>query len=248
MELGWASVNPFELIRERGVFLVLRAFGEDAGDGIYQWDGRTQIATIVLNSSKRPARLRFTAAHELGHHELHRGLAQTVVVEDEDVFARKTDEEREADAFAAYLLAPDRALQLAVGEKRDREIEPLDVARLMRKFGLSYEAILWRLFNARLVNDSQRRRLSEEAAGTVDHWMALAGFHEGDVFPPGEAMPAPYKAEVLALYRDRLISVERLANYLRCSVDQAAAEAREASMEPPAEEPYDEAAVEELLS
>src|SRR6185312_1143367 len=100
--LGDAPIDIRDVIRRRGVTLAINTFPSEWGDGRYIMKGARCL--ILLNASLgSAARARFTAAHELGHHELHRDNQDVVVFVDTDIHspaARKPPHEREADAFA----------------------------------------------------------------------------------------------------------------------------------------------------
>lgn len=214
-------VNVWDAIRHVGVALALEDFGQDGGDGRYLYkDGR---ALIVVNVAKRVTRQRFTAAHELGHHEMHRHDRESIVVRDDDIFKQTDDPlEMAANAFAATFLAPAAGLAQALGpDKRGKHISPEDVVSLMADFGLSYEATVYRLNNAGLVNQPQRRTLIEAAKGSIGRMLAAAGIDEAKLFPPKYPLPPDYVAHVVEMWRHHHISDVRFAEMLRLSPAKA---------------------------
>jgi hypothetical protein len=92
---------------------------------------------ILVNAGEPQTRQRFTIAHELGH-----WVCQCVGAESpQPVYCRAEDVgvdpearalEREANIFAANLVMPEDAVRAAGGENR---------------FGVSDEALAWRLYN-----------------------------------------------------------------------------------------------------
>ena len=97
---------------------------------------------IVLNEAESPARKRFTLAHELGH-----WICQCLDGREAEVFCRAEDVtldpatralEREANVFAAELLMPEPAV---------REAWAGDVDACAATFGVSAEAMRWRLYS-----------------------------------------------------------------------------------------------------
>jgi hypothetical protein len=98
---------------------------------------------IYVNATEPDPRRRFTIAHELGH-----WVCQCLEGRRAPVFCRSTDVgvgegrllEREANIFAAELLMPDVAVRLEFA--RDPGPTPLAA-----HFGVSKEAMHWRLFN-----------------------------------------------------------------------------------------------------
>lgn len=95
---------------------------------------------MVLVSSTFPrGHQRFTTAHELAHHLL--GDPREVVV-DSDLYAVNTPMERRANAFAAALLMPAEGLRDVVAS---RPVDETVLAQLMRHFGVSFAALIFRL-------------------------------------------------------------------------------------------------------
>ena len=92
---------------------------------------------ILVNADEPQTRQRFTIAHELGH-----WVCQCVGAESpQPVYCRAEEVgvdpearalEREANIFAANLVMPEEAVRAASGENR---------------FGVSDEALAWRLYN-----------------------------------------------------------------------------------------------------
>ena len=96
-------------------------------------DGRA----IVLNGAGDSSRRRFTIAHEIGHFVLHSERCRPERGGAVNEAGRR--EEREADAFAAELLMPERLVREAV-----REQGP-DAPRLAERFEVSRKAMQTRL-------------------------------------------------------------------------------------------------------
>ncbi len=246
LNLGFAPVNVWDVIRDRGVELARHEFGERCGDGFYLWRGG--CALITINSSERAARQRFTAAHELGHHELHRFEADDLAIADKDVFDTRGDpREVAANAFGGYLLAPDEALQQDSTGRARKDIVPRDVVELMRKYGLSYEATTNRLNLAGVVNQPNRKRVLEEGEGQIERLVREAGFDEEAIFPFGPDLPAELVDGALALYRDAVISADRLGDILELDPEQAVTVAAERGYARPEDPLYNES-VAELLT
>ena len=218
VDLGFAPISGphlWSLIAERGVDLGFNRIGTNAGDALYLWDGERGL--IVLNLSGRKAtRLRFTAAHELGHHEMHRHSVAKLILSDSDTRHADTDVEKEANSFAAELLAPAAALRKELADKTSEEVTPVEVVQLMRTYGISYQAMIWRLFNARLITAGDRKALEDQGAGRVNQLEAALGFNEDVLFgPPTQTLPEDYVLNALAIHREGAIDDSRLADLLR---------------------------------
>lgn len=108
-----------------------------------------QGATIYLNAGDNPNRRRFTCAHELGHYvtrkEKQGDLGEWDYVDLRSTLASAgTDrEEIYANRFAAALLMP-------AGAVRPLYKKTKDVAELAQTFGVSEQAMTFRLRNLRL--------------------------------------------------------------------------------------------------
>src|SRR5215207_5041056 len=91
---------------------------------------------ILVNAAEPEPRQRFTIAHEIGHWicQCLEGTAKPVYCRAEEIGVDPEAKalEREANIFAANLVMPDPAVRAAGGENR---------------FGVSDEALAWRLYN-----------------------------------------------------------------------------------------------------
>jgi Zn-dependent peptidase ImmA (M78 family) len=243
-QLGFGPVDIWKLLERLGVSVGLRAFGDKAGDGLYLWEADEPF--IVVNTSKRASRQRFTAAHELGHHEMHRFAADRVLFADEDILQSNATPEVEANAFAAYLLAPDEGITHALGGRHGGEVMPDVVVELMRTFGLSYEATTWRLVNAGIVSLAERGKLAETPM--VEERLRRAGVDdEESLFPPVSRLPLRHIDDALRLYEDHVVTSDRLAELLDVTPQDALELAEARGIVPASEVPFDEDAVDALL-
>jgi Zn-dependent peptidase ImmA (M78 family) len=102
---------------------------------------------VAINSTMTYGRQRFTAAHELYHLFVQKEI-QSVVC-GKEIGAGKDDEEKNADVFASYFLAPNDALRSYVEHNlkkgRERPISLEDVVRIEQYFRMSRQATLYRL-------------------------------------------------------------------------------------------------------
>lgn len=248
LNYGTNPVNVWDAIRRVGAALALEDFGETGGDGRYLAKGGR--ALIVVNSAKRPVgRQRFTAAHELGHHEMHRHDHPNLVIRDDNIFGSNDPMEVAANAFAGNFLAPAAGLAEALGEKRNGAVTPEDVVSLMVDFGVTYETAVYRLHNSRLVTAPCRDRLLNLGRGNIEAMLADLGVDEAKVLPNKASLPLPsdYVDHVEKLWRHRHISDARFAEMLRLSPEAAAAYRERHQIVRPELPDYDREGVAKLL-
>ena len=119
--------------------------------GICIRDGKNKI--VGINSNSTYGRQRFTIAHELYHLYFHENFKSIVCFKDLEM--NKDPQEKEADMFASYFLAPYEALSYFIKDKLGKEKYKLDVddvVKIEQYFGISRQAILWRLVNDGYLN------------------------------------------------------------------------------------------------
>lgn len=102
---------------------------------------------IAINSKSTYGRQRFTAAHELYHLYVQEGFKSVVC--GFDIGHGMDEEEKNADCFASYFLAPNDGLRTFI-EKilkkgRNNSLSIDDVVRIEQYFGMSRQATLYRL-------------------------------------------------------------------------------------------------------
>ncbi len=177
---------------------------------------------------------------------MHRFEADRLLLTDKDIFASRDDAwEIEANAFAAYFLAPDEGIRQRLGALAGEDITQDMVVELMGIFGLSYNAMTYRLLNAHLINHAQRAALMDNAM--IEERMRRAGIDENSNTKPPTHLPRAHISAALRLYEDHVVTPDRLGELLDMTRDQAVAFALERGVVP-AELPVDDAAVEALLS
>ncbi|MBI4898035.1 MAG: ImmA/IrrE family metallo-endopeptidase [Actinobacteria bacterium] len=209
-------------IRDQGVDLAFHGFGEEGPDGTYRYDGRH--ALIVVNSDRKPiARQRFTAAHELGHHVLHRKQGQPMRAADADVNAPTggSRQESEAHAFAAYLLAPDAAMRAAFPGVEPADITVEIVVDLAHRFGVAVATTIYRLHNSGRIRAVDRDRLNDQRKGKVERLRTQKGYDVEEIH--GAPLPPGFVTDIAALYDRGMVGIDRAAELLRTDVDTARA-------------------------
>jgi Zn-dependent peptidase ImmA (M78 family) len=167
-ELGSAPiVNLLGLLEDNGI-KVYEARGIEGFEGL---SGRFGVRPFVAVSMDVPAdRVRFTAAHELGH----------VLCG----FEANESPESECHAFGAAFLLPRTALEKAFGPSR-RKVTLGELGEIKRTYGVSLQAIMYRAHGLGLVSDRQLRAFREtiKAKGwVVEEPVAYGGVERATKF------------------------------------------------------------------
>jgi Zn-dependent peptidase ImmA (M78 family) len=143
-------VDVFAVIKQLGLILAFAPLGDVSG--LYLPEQPTP--GILLHEGHPRTRQRYTAGHELGHHVF--GHATEIDRDLETQLARTelegwSDQEKEAEAFGAWMLMPRRLLRHGLSELGiDRPRDPLDVYALSLWLGTSYTATARQLAVTRL--------------------------------------------------------------------------------------------------
>lgn len=147
-------VDVHKIAEHLGLVLVKTDMADDVSGMLIREEG---ASTVGLNKNHHPNRQRFTLAHEIGHHQLHRGRPLIV---DSPVRVNLRDrtsgmatdrEEMEANRFAAELLMP---RDLVLDEVAGASVGSIDELkdRLAAEFKVSPEAMGYRLVNLGIVS------------------------------------------------------------------------------------------------
>ncbi|MFD0782795.1 helix-turn-helix domain-containing protein [Micromonospora azadirachtae] len=178
-------------------------------DGLSIARGNLRLAIVASGVSA--TRQRFTLAHELGH--LIAGDSQDLLV-DENLYGRKTPDEKRANAFAAAFLMPAASMQAQVS--RVYPSEEL-VARLLGTYGVSLDALAFRLHNLGLVNATTRERIRSMSSSRI----ALRSGRAADLQARNDQrVPGNLLIRAAEAYVGGKISVRPLAGLLRVDPEQ----------------------------
>ena len=137
-------VDVVGIANDNGINVIRANFSGTYADLVYGFiEKNGSDVSITVNAKNSPTRRRFTVAHELGHYFLHHNgeelgyldLRSTVI----------SPEERAANQFAAELLMPEREMRAEHAKLMFPTVEAL-----AKKFGVSKQAMQYRLKNLRL--------------------------------------------------------------------------------------------------
>jgi Zn-dependent peptidase ImmA (M78 family) len=195
---------------------------------------RPRGALILVNGTEAAARLRFTLAHELGHHVLgHDQSVDTALGLSRPVRPM----EIQANRFAAELLVPVAAVRAWLGRRGSPAVGLDEVVELAAEFGVSAPVALFRFQAAGALADRDRlRRLREEVEQNAHldlrHRRHLPDFEDG-LSRARERMPRIPPGSALDAYARGALGAERLAAMVRAAAAEVRAGARAVDLAPP---------------
>ena len=178
------------LIEERGGSVVgwQQEWGFDARSG---WAGRSPL--LLLNTAVPPDRLRFNAAHELGHLVM------------ESTGDGRTDEQF-AHRFAAALLVPAEAARRELGTHR-RGLDLHELGLLKQRWGLSMQAWIRRAHDLGIIGADLYRSLNIQ--------FRSQGWHRSEPYRyESSETPALFRRLVLRALAENMITSEDAEGYL----------------------------------
>jgi Zn-dependent peptidase ImmA (M78 family) len=180
---------------------------------------------IFLNGEQPAVRLRFTLAHELGHHWMKHGRMVDRVA---TLYDKHEPREVEANAFAAEFLTP-KAAVLRYMDEHEGEKASLDVVvRLAARFGISAQAALIRLHTADVLpSGSLYNRLNGEIEEglhlVLAHALGLTDKTDGVTRAREQVprVPSALSASPMAAFLAGKTDVAGLAKMSGCSLAEA---------------------------
>jgi Zn-dependent peptidase ImmA (M78 family)/DNA-binding XRE family transcriptional regulator len=148
------SYNLLNVLENKLRFKILHLSLGDGVSGASVVDNALGVG-ILINAKDVPWRRNFDLAHELFH------VITWNVFSSEEIGngQKKTKPEQYADIFASSLLLPAAHLLDILKETvTDNKVRLIDIIELAKDFGVSTEAILWRLVNLKVLKKSQGQK------------------------------------------------------------------------------------------
>lgn len=167
---------------------------------------------ILMNSKEAPWRRNFNFAHELFHLVTWKQTVEAIDDKSED---SREHIEKLANVFASNLLIPAEYLLEEITSRLDKngKITYLDLVNLARNFGVSSEALIWRLVNLkRLTQEKAKELLHNESFRSMDRESMCGRWIDA---PP---LPERYVLLAYEAYQKGFMSRMMLADYLECSL------------------------------
>lgn len=168
--------------------LMLYPMGEHISGVCIKSEGANVIA---INSLMSYGRQRYSLAHELYH--LFYDNSDGVTISSKS-FGADSENEKDADAFASFLLAPYNALRALVQKKASKPLTMRDVVLFEQTFGMSHQAMLRRLLADGFIDAGAAERMS----GSVIHYAKQFGYDDRLYLPtPEEKQKTTYGNYIL---------------------------------------------------
>ena len=160
---------------------------------------------IVINSSMTEGRQRYSLAHELYHVYYDDSMSSYVCSN----FNNKSENEKKADLFASYFLMPQTALS-----DYSKPVNLDAVVKLEQFYRLSRKAVLFRLYNEKLITDKELEDYSKDVKASAkwlgyDDSLYNSSPEDKQYFVYGK-----YIVDVKSLLQDNKISIGKYEEYL----------------------------------
>jgi len=171
------------------------------------------VAMLVNSALPYDSRRRFTIAHEFGHYLWkisRRDFSPDILFIPELVAGDSSDEETFANTFAAHFLAPDEAIRSRCECNGAKLSDSEFVMSIGAEFGLSFQAMTYRLQNLALIPEQEAERLRTTTRPTL-----LPSFR--NEWEPFATMSQLFRKMVMDAYFEGALSAGRCAEMLDIS-------------------------------
>lgn len=219
LELGASPVKDLAAILENhGIKIIYRSLKSSHAWG-FSISNKELGHCIFINSSCIRERRLFTLAHELGHIYMDHKHSVTIFSEGNspgaEIKQAKTSlPEVRANVFAAAFLMPkekiEKLLENSKFKKNDTSARHI-IRYLCHYFGVSYPAMVYRLYNLNYIGNKVRDELLQNPITSSLEYSE----------PEEIRFPERYFTLALEAYRSMRISIGKLADYLRIDLYNA---------------------------
>jgi len=197
---GDAIANLTELLEDRGIKVALLDGPEDF-DGACAATPDEQHVLIALNRTRPGERMRFTAAHELGHWIM--ALPEQM-----------PDKTKEAccHRFAGAFLYPRDQVVQDFGSHKRSKVHPAELLNAKRRYGVSMQVALRRLKDLELLGDAGYQSMQIQ--------FSQHGWRSAEPEPLRAEEPRRFESLVFRGLAEDLFSPSRAAEFLQRPMDQ----------------------------
>ncbi len=195
-----AIPSVVELLESRGILVHI----ESTSKSFYGVSGRSgDFPVVVLNdhpSVTDLVRMRFTAAHELGH----------LVMQIEESLPNKM-QEKLCHRFAGAFLMPSETLKMELGADKRRQLLPSELLKLKERYGLSIAALYHRAYQVGLISEGQLKK------AMIDYRSARWHRNEPGHYI-GKEKPALFEQHLLHALAEEFITISKAAALAKCRI------------------------------
>lgn len=195
---GDAIAHLAELLEEHGIKVALLD-DHDGFDGACAATNDEQHVLIALNGNRPGERVRFTAAHELGHWVMHLPLDMS-----------EKDKEACCHRFAGAFLYPAERVRADFGSHRRARVLPIELLNAKRRYGVSMALALRRLKDLGLIADGGYQSMNIQ--------FATSGWKRAEPEPLAVERPRRFESLVYRALAEDLISLPRAGELMQCPV------------------------------
>lgn len=197
---GDAIAHLAELLEQHGLKVALLD-DHDGFDGACAATDDEQHVLIALNGSRPGERIRFTAAHELGHWVM-------------DLPADMPEKDKEAccHRFAGAFLYPAERVRADFGSHCRSRVVAIELLNAKRRYGVSMAVALRRLKDLSLITEAGYKGMSIH--------FTSQGWRMAEPEPLLAEQPRRFESLVYRALAEDLISLPRAAELLRCPVSE----------------------------
>ena len=195
-----AIAHLTDLLEEHGIKVAMLD-GVDDFDGACAATEDEQHVLIALNRSRPGERMRFTAAHELGHWvmALPEGMSEA-------------EKEATCHRFAGAFLYPADRVKADFGTHKRSRVFPAELLNAKRRYGVSMQVALRRLKDLHLLTDAGYSFAFIE--------FSRKGWRRSEPEPLRAEQPRRFESLVLRGLASDLFSPSRAAEFMQCRVDE----------------------------
>lgn len=154
-----APLDIWKLLQDVQISLIKEPL-ESEISGLFLRKGSSEV--ILVNTNYTLGHQNFTAAHEYFHLKFNPELKNRVCVAGQ--FSPKNILEQEADYFAAYLLAPDEAINYFLGRRfnwKPKKLSLSDIIATEQYFSMSHHAMLIRLVQTGRIGEQEAEQFKD---------------------------------------------------------------------------------------
>ncbi|MCP2518913.1 XRE family transcriptional regulator [Candidatus Aminicenantes bacterium AC-708-M15] len=208
----------FSLMENQGCHVVVQPLDNRSKiDGVFVFEG--DRAFVLINGSQNYERQVFTAAHEYCHYLKDRDYKfwiDTSKQLSERIDNDKNPLETFANIFAGNFLMPKSKIEELIEKDLGERLGPEDIIYLKRYFGVSYQAILYRLKDLNYLSKTELNEYLQISPGVLESFFYKDSEKERD--REQSLIPERFLNLALEAYLSKKISLGRLAELLEVDI------------------------------